>query len=218
MNYMLETYILDSDRARELLKGTLEGQWSLYRRVSAQIGPDMGGVNGKDPAQIINDVATSVISDLVRHIARSFVRKDDDIPFTGEYPEMVLYEIVRRVGPLNVSMENKTDGGEYVRVMNIPLRNQVWRIAYRHGELYSLEWGDDNGYNHVWNVLSYGWSNFYGGTRRVCMNPDRAAGLILMMDDMAGFLNDELSRLYQKVKRDRICRRVRQITSEAIGE
>lgn len=211
---MKETYILDGDRAKELLKETLKGQWSLYRRVSARIGPDLDGICGKDLDTILRGVAGPVIHDLVEHISRKMIRKEGDIPFTEEYPEMVLYEIVRRAGPLNVSVDNK----KIVRMMNIPLRNNMWRIAYRHRCLYSLEWGDDSIDNHAWNILSYGWSNFYGGVRTVCMEPDLAAGLILMMDDMVGYLDDELVRLYQKMKRDRICRKIRQITTEAAGE
>lgn len=215
---MRQTYILDNDRAKELLKETMKGQWSLYRRISAQIGQDLHGVNGKDVSQIIADVANSVIPDLVRYIAHYVIRGRCDLPFTREYPEMVLYEIVRRIGPLKVSVDNRTDKENHVRIMNIRLRNCLWHIAYRHRSLYSLEWGDNGIDNHVWNILSSGWSNFYSGNRNVCLDPDHAAELILMMDDMTGFLNEELMYLYQKVKRDRICRKIRQITSEATGQ
>lgn len=214
---MAETYILDSDRAKGLLKETLKGQWSLYRRVSSQIAHDMNYVNGKDVSQIVAGIANSVIPDLVRNVAHSLTRESGDVPFTEEYPQMVLYEIVRRVGPLEVSLDNMMVEGKYVRMMNIPLRNCLWHIAYRHRCLYSLEWGEDPGYNYVWNILSYGWSNFYSGTRKVCMNPESAAELILTMDDMAGYLDEEIVRTYYRVRRNQMCRQIRQVTDAALS-
>ena len=214
---MNDMYILDCDRAKELLKETLKGQWSLYRRISAQIRHGMNDINGKDVSQIVAGIANSVIPDLVRNVARSLTRESGDVPFTEEYPQMVLYEIVRRIGPLKVSLDNIMVEGSYVRMMNIPLRNCLWHIAYRHRSLYSLEWGEDPGYNHVWNILSYGWSNFYGETRKVCLNPDSAAELILTMDDMAGYLDEEIVRTYYRVRRNQMCRQIRQVTDAALS-
>lgn len=214
---MNDMYILDSDRAKELLKETLKGQWSLYRRISALIRHGMNDINGKDVSQIVAGIADSVIPDLAHNIARPLKRESEDIPFTEEYPQMVLYEIVRRVGPLKVSLDNMMVEGKYVRMMNIPLRNNLWHITYRHRSLYSLEWGEDPGQNDVWNILSYGWSNFYSGTRKVCLDPELAAELLLMLDDMAGYLDEEIVRTYYRVRRNQMCHQIRQVTDAALS-
>lgn len=194
---MRETYVLKEKEAEAILKEALDGKYSLYRRISAVYR------TGNADSEALEQIADSVLQDIVDVVGRPRVRKEDDIPMTEEYPELVYNEIVRCTGPVEVSADGSS----------ITLRNKVWRIAFRHGKLYSLEW-DDGGspHNHVWNILSYGWSNYYKGEWRECMNPARAAELFLVLDDMAGYLDEEMQRTYWKVKRDFLCRQIRQLS------
>ena len=199
---MREMYILIENEAEAILKEALDGKYSLYRRISAVYR------TGNADSEALEQIADSVLQDIVGVVGRPRTRKEDDIPMTEEYPELVYNEIVRCTGPVEVSADGSS----------ITLRNKVWRIAFRHGRLYSLEWGDgESPHNHVWNILSYGWSNYYKGEWRECMNPSRAAELFLMLDDMAGYLDEEIPRIYQKVKRDSLCRHVRRVTKESLS-
>lgn len=194
---MRETYVLKEKEAEAILKEALDGKYSLYRRISAVYR------TGNADSEALEQIADSVLQDIVGVVGRPRVRKEDDIPMTEKYPELVYNEIVRCTGPVEVSADGSS----------ITLRNKVWRIAFRHGKLYSLEWDDgESPHNHVWNILSYGWSNYYKGEWRECMNPARAAELFLVLDDMAGYLDEEMQRTYWKVKRDFLCRQIRQLS------
>ena len=70
----------------------------------------------------------------------------------------------------------------------------------------------------MWNILSFGWTNYYRGDWTECMNPSRAAELFLMLDDMAGYLDEEIPRIYQKVKKDSLCRQIRRVTKESLSK
>ena len=50
------------------------------------------------------------------------------------------------------------------------------------------------------------------------MNPATAAELFLMMDDMAGYLDDEIFRTFCKVRKNQMCRQIRQITADALAD
>lgn len=194
---MREMYILKEEEAGAILKEALDGKYSLYRRISAVYR------TGNADSEALEQIADSVLQDIVGVVGRPRTRKEGDIPMTEGYPELVYNEIVRCTGPVEVSADGSS----------ITLRNKVWRIAFRHGRLYSLEWGDgESPHNHVWNILSYGWSNYYKGEWRECMNPARAAELFLVLDDMAGYLDEEMQRTYWKVKRDFLCRQIRQLS------
>lgn len=210
-NGMEDKYILTERQAETYLKQALGRRYSVYRRLSSVYG--IGGDIGKAFRQITD----SVLQDLVNEIGGPMTRKDNDIPFTDEYPVMVYNEIVRRVGPVETSVDEASGKRGTVRIMNITLRNKVWRIAYRHRNLYSLEWDGDGVHNHVWNILSYGWSNYYKGEWTECMNPSTAAELFLMLDDMAGYLDEEILRTFYKVRKDHMCRQIRQVTAEALS-
>lgn len=208
---MTETYILTESEAKDILKEALGNRYSLYRRVSAVY--HAGATDSKDFKQI----SDSVLQDIANVIGQPRTRKENDLPFTEEYPVLVYNEIVRMTGPVEASVDEKSRDRGYVRILNFTLRNKVWRIAFRHGQMYSLEWDGEGVHNHVWNILTYGWSNYYKGNWVECMNPATAAELFLMMDDMAGYLEEEIFRTFCKVRKDQMCRQIRQITADALS-
>lgn len=209
---MREKYILTDIEAKDVLKEALGKRYSLYRRVSAVYRA--GATDSKDFKQI----SDSVLQDIANVIGQPRTRQENDVPFTEEYPELVYDEIVRKAGPVEFRVDESFRDGEYVRILNFTLRNKVWSIAYRYRKLYSLEWDGEGVHNHVWNILSYGWSNYNKGNWTECMNPATAAELFLMMDDMAGYLDDEIFRTFCKVRKNQMCRQIRQITADALAD
>lgn len=209
---MNEMYILTSEDAKAYLKQAQQGKFSIYRQLSSanRLGLDCTGR--------FAHISDTTLQDLTRIISDSIGTRDDSIPFTEGYPELVCEEIAKRIGPIDdVWTEESSTQTEFVRIVHFRLRNKEWRIAYRHKKLYSLEWDGIPPYNHMWNILSFGWTNYYRGDWTECMNPSRAAELFLMLDDMAGYLDEEIPRTYQKVKRDSLCRHVRRVTKESLS-
>lgn len=208
---MNEMYILTSEDAKAYLKKAQQGKFSIYRQLSSanRLGLDCTGM--------FAHISDTTLHDLTRIISDFIGTRDDSIPFTEGYPELVCEELVKRIGPIDVWTEESSSQTECVRIVHFRLRNKEWRIAYRYRRLYSLEWDGIPPYNNMWNILSFGWTNYYRGNWTECMNPSRAAELFLMLDDMAGYLDEEIPRTYQKVKRDSLCRHVRRVTKESLS-
>lgn len=208
---MINTYFLNDLQMSAYLKQSLQGKMSIYRQLSA------ANRLGADCTRKFVQISDTTLQDLTRIISGSIGTRDDSIPFTEGYPELVCEEIAKRIGPIDdVWTEESSTQTEFVRIVHFRLRNKEWRIAYRHISLYSLEWDGVPPNNHVWNILSFGWSNYYRGEWVECMNPARAAELFLMLDDMAGYLDEEIPRTYQKVKRDALCRQIRRVTKGSL--
>ena len=208
---MNEMYILTPEESKSYLKQAQQGRYSIYRQLSE------ANRLGLDCTRKFVHVTDTSIQDLSRILADTIGIRDDSIPFTEEYPELVCKEIVKRIGPIDVWAEEPSSETESDRIVHFFLRNKEWRIAYRHISLYSLEWDGVPPYNHMWNILSFGWSNACRGEWTECMNPARAAELFLMLDDMAGYLDEEIPRIYQKVKKDSLCRHIRRVTKESLS-
>lgn len=209
---MNEMYILTPTEAKAYLKQAQKGRLSIYRQLSS------ANRLGLDCTRKFEQITDTTIQELSKIIAGSIDSRADSIQFTEEYPELVCDQIVKKVGPIEVWTEESDSEIEFKRIVHFRLRNKEWRIAYRHISLYSLEWDGNPPHNHTWNILSFGWSNYYRGEWTECMNPGRAAELFLMLDDMAGYLNEEIPRTYQKVKKDSLCRQIRRVTKESLSD
>ena len=204
-------YILTPVEAKAYLKQAQQDKLSIYRQLSS------ANRLGQDCAGKFQHISDTTLQDLTRIISGSIGIRDDSIPFTEEYPELVCDELVRRIGPIEIWTEESDSEIEFIRKVHFHLNNREWCIAYRHISLYSLEWDGIPPYNHMWNILSFGWTNYYRGDWTECMNPSRAAELFLMLDDMAGYLDEEIPRIYQKVKKDSLCRQIRRVTKESLS-
>lgn len=204
-------YILTHDKAEELMKEVRKS--GHYTHSPFRLISDMH-LNGIDRDRVIQKLRDMNICDMVDHIGKPRTRMDIDIPFSENYPDLVVREISERIGEVPVKVDEFTGEKGFVRITNITLRNMVWQIAYRHECLFSVEWGGDMT-SHVWNILSYGWSNYHKGNWTMCMNPGLAAEMFLILDDMAGYLHEELVGTYGKVRKSLMCRQVEMSVVEA---
>ena len=93
-----------------------------------------------------------------------------------------------------------------------PIQRRVYNERVRSAGFVQFSADGESSYNHVWTTLSYGRPDYYKGQWAECTNPARAAELFLVLDYMAGYLDDEIQRTYWKVKSDFQCRRIRKLS------
>lgn len=199
-NAMTGTYMLTEEKAKEYLKEALDGKLTLFQRVSS-----LCTVNCTDPAEVAGQLIDSILKDVINVVKIPWSDKEFFFPYTEEYPKMVCQAIVEKIGPVKTMIREAVGKEDFIRMAGITLRNNVWYVVQRHERWYYVEWDGRQYYNQALNVVSCAWTcdpAYY------CMRPDLAAEIYLIMDDMAGYVKDEIYRLFYKVKKEITCRQV----------
>ena len=203
-NAMTGTYMLTEEKAKEYLKEALDGKLTLFQRVSS-----LCTVNCTDPAEVAGQLIDSILQDVINVVKIPWRDKEFFFSYTEEYPKMVCQAIVEKIGPVKTMIREAVGKEDFIRMAGITLRNNVWYVVQRHERWYYVEWDGRQYYNEAFNVVSCAWTcdpAYY------CMRPDLAAEIYLIMDDMAGYVKDEICRLFYKVKKEITCRQVEMVS------
>lgn len=172
---------------------------SLFQMVSEAFRDGASGT--EDDICGIVDRLMSGVADV---IVRPWKYRENFIPSTKEYPQMVCRELAERVEGLKVVFHEQPYDDELI--VSMTLRNNIWHIADGFKDWYDIRWDAHplySFYQFAPNIVSCRW-----GSDSYCLRPDLAAEIFLMLDDMTGYLREEVREISYKVRQEMLCRQV----------
>ena len=193
-------YILTPEQAKAYEKEALKNMYSLYQMMSEECC--RYGASGTEDD--ICGIVDRIMSDVARVLVRPWSGKEYFIPCTVEYPKMVCGEIEERVEGLKVVFHEQPYDDELI--VSMTLRNNIWHIADGFKDWYDIRWDAHplySFYQFAPNIVSCRW-----GSDSYCLRPDLAAEIFLMLDDMTGYLREEVREISYKVRQEILCRQV----------
>ena len=198
-------YILTPEQAKayetETLKGLSYRRYgdSLFQLVSEAFRDGASGTEDD-----ICGIVDRLISSVADVIVRPWKYRENFIPSTKEYPQMVCRELAERVEGLKVVFHEQPYDDELI--VSMTLRNNIWHIADGFKDWYDIRWDAHplySFYQFAPNIVSCRW-----GSDSYCLRPDLAAEIFLMLDDMTGYLREEVREISYKVRQEIFCRQV----------
>jgi hypothetical protein len=193
-------YILTPEQAKAYKKEALKNMYSLYQMMSEECC--RYGASGTEDD--ICGIVDRIMSDVARVLVRPWSSKEYFIPCTVEYPKMVCGEIEKRVEGVKVIFHEYQNDEELI--VSMTLRYNTWHLADGFRERYDIRWDAHplySFYQFAPNIVSCRW-----GSDSYCLRPDLAAEIFLMLDDMTGYLREEVRELAYKVRQEMLCRQV----------
>ena len=195
-----EYYRLTPQQAKAYEKEALKNMYSLYQMMSEECC--RYGASGTEDD--ICGIVDRIMSDVARVLVRPWSGKEYFIPCTVEYPKMVCGEIEKRVEGVKVVFHEYQNDEELI--VSMTLRYNTWHLADGFRERYDIRWDAHplySFYQFAPDIVSCRW-----GSDSYCLRPDIAAELFMMLDDMTGYLREELRNIYYKVRQEILCRQV----------
>ena len=198
-------YILTPEQAKayetETLKDLSYRRYgdSLFQLVSEAFRDGASGTEDD-----ICGIVDRLISSVADVIVRPWKYRENFIPSTKEYPQMVCRELAERVEGLKVVFHEQPYDDELI--VSMTLRNNIWHIADGFKDWYDNRWDAHplySFYQFAPNIVSCRW-----GSDSYCLRPDLAAEIFLMLDDMTGYLREEVREISYKVRQEIFCRQV----------
>ena len=198
-------YRLTPEQAKDYEKETLKDLsyrrygGSLFQLVSEAFGDGASGTEDD-----ICGIVDRLISSVADVIVRPWKYRENFIPSTKEYPQMVCRELAERVEGLKVVFHEQPYDDELI--VSMTLRNNIWHIADGFKDWYDIRWDAHPLYSYyqfAMNIISCSWGN-----DACCLRPDLAAEIFLMLDDMTAYLREEVRELAYKVRQEMLCRQV----------
>ena len=198
-------YILTPEQAKDYEKETLKDLsyrrygGSLFQLVSEAFRDGASGTEDD-----ISGIVDRLISSVADVIVRPWKYRENFIPSTKEYPQMVCRELAERVEGLKVVFHEQPYDDELI--VSMTLRNNIWHIADGFKDWYDIRWDAHHLYSFYQfapNIVSCRW-----GSDSYCLRPDLAAEIFLMLDDMTGYLREEVREISFKVGQEIFCRQV----------
>ena len=198
-------YILTPEQAKayetETLKDLSYRRYgdSLFQLVSEAFRDGASGTEDD-----ICGIVDRLISSVADVIVRPWKYRENFIPSTKEYPQMVCRELAERVEGLKVVFHEQPYDDELI--VSMTLRNNIWHIADGFKDWYDIRWDAHplySFYQFAPNIVSCRW-----GSDSYCLRPDLAAEIFLMLDDMTGYLREEVREISYKVRQEIFCRQV----------
>ena len=198
-------YILTPEQAKayetETLKDLSYRRYgdSLFQLVSEAFRDGASGTEDD-----ICGIVDRLISSVADVIVRPWKYRENFIPSTKEYPQMVCRELAERVEGLKVVFHEQPYDDELI--VSMTLRNNIWHIADGFKDWYDIRWDAHplySFYQFAPNIVSCRW-----GSDSYCLRPDLAAEIFLMLDDMTGYLREEVREISYKVRQVIFCRQV----------
>ena len=198
-------YILTPEQAKayetETLKDLSYRRYgdSLFQLVSEAFRDGASGTEDD-----ICGIVDRLISSVADVIVRPWKYRENFIPSTKEYPQMVCRELAERVEGLKVVFHEQPYDDELI--VSMTLRNNIWHIADGFKDWYDIRWDAHplySFYQFAPNIVSCRW-----GSDSYCLRPDLAAEIFLMLDDMTGYLREEVCEISYKVRQEIFCRQV----------
>lgn len=192
-------YILTPEQAKTYEKEALKYRYSLFQLMSESCRD--GGTGTDDD---ICGIVDRIMSDIARVVVHPWHSKEHFIPYIKEYPQMVCDALAERVEHLKVVFHEQPDDDDLI--VSMTLRNNIWHLSDGYASRYDIRWDAHplySFYQFASNIVSYGWGN-----DTYCLKPDIAAELFLILDDMTGYLREELRKLYYKVRKEMMCRQI----------
>lgn len=198
-------YILTPEQAKayetETLKDLSYRRYgdSLFQLVSEAFRDGASGTEDD-----ICGIVDRLISSVADVIVRPWKYRENFIPSTKEYPQMVCRELAERVEGLKVVFHEQPYDDELI--VSMTLRNNIWHIADGFKDWYDIRWDAHplySFYQFASNIVSCRW-----GSDSYCLRPDLAAEIFLMLDDMTGYLREEVREISYKVRQEIFCRQV----------
>jgi hypothetical protein len=200
-----EFYRLTPEQVKAYEKETLKDL--SYRRYGGSLF-QMVSEAFRDGASGTEDDICGIVDRLISSVADVIVRpwkyRENFIPSTKEYPQMVYRELAERVEGLKVVFHEQPYDDELI--VSMTLRNNIWHIADGFKDWYDIRWDAHPLYSYyqfAMNIISCGWGN-----DACCLRPDLAAEIFLMLDDMTAYLREEVRELAYKVRQEMLCRQV----------
>lgn len=193
-------YILTPEQAKAYEKEALKNMYSLYQMMSEECC--RYGASGTEDE--ICGIVDRIMSDVARVLVRPWSGKEYFIPCTVEYPNMVCGEIEKRVEGVKVVFHEYQNDEELI--VSMTLRYNTWHLADGFRERYDIRWDAHplySFYQFAPNIVSCRW-----GSDSYCLRPDLAAEILLMLDDMTGYLREEVREISYKVRQEMLCRQV----------
>ena len=193
-------YILTPEQAKAYEKEALKNMYSLYQMMSEECC--RYGASGTEDD--ICGIVDRIMSDVARVLVRPWSGKEYFIPCTVEYPKMVCGEIEKRVEGVKVVFHEYQNDEELI--VSMTLRYNTWHLADGFRERYDIRWDAHplySFYQFAPNIVSCRW-----GSDSYCLRPDLAAEIFLMLDDMTGYLREEVREISYKVRQEILCRQV----------
>ena len=198
-------YILTPEQAKDYEKETLKDL--SYRRYGDSLF-QLVSEAFRDGASGTEDDICGIVDRLISSVADVIVRpwkyRENFIPSTKEYPQMVCRELAERVEGLKVVFHEQPYDDELI--VSMTLRNNIWHIADGFKDWYDIRWDAHplySFYQFAPNIVSCRW-----GSDSYSLRPDLAAEIFLMLDDMTGYLREEVSEISYKVRQEIFCRQV----------
>lgn len=193
-------YILTPEQAKAYEKEALKNMYSLYQMMSEECC--RYGASGTEDD--ICGIVDRIMSDVARVLVRPWSGKEYFIPCTVEYPKMVCGEIEKRVEGVKVVFHEYQNDEELI--VSMTLRYNTWHLADGFRERYDIRWDAHplySFYQFAPNIVSCRW-----GSDSYCLRPELAAEIFLMLDDMTGYLREEVREISYKVRQEMLCRQV----------
>ena len=193
-------YILTPEQAKAYEKEALKNMYSLYQMMSEECC--RYGASGTEDD--ICGIVDRIMSDVARVLVRPWSSKEYFIPCTVEYPKIVCGEIEKRVEGVKVVFYEYQNDEELI--VSMTLRYNTWHLADGFRERYDIRWDAHplySFYQFAPNIVSCRW-----GSDSYCLRPDLAAEIFLMLDDMTGYLREEVREISYKVRQEILCRQV----------
>lgn len=198
-------YILTPEQAKAYETETLKDL--SYRRYGSSLF-QLVSEAFRDGASGTEDDICGIVDRLISSVADVIVRpwkyRENFIPSTKEYPQMVCRELAERVEGLKVVFHEQPYDDELI--VSMTLRNNIWHIADGFKDWYDIRWDAHplySFYQFAPNIVSCRW-----GSDSYCLRPDLAAEIFLMLDDMTGYLREEVREISYKVRQEIFCRQV----------
>ena len=189
------------DYEKEMLKDLSYRRYggSLFQMVSEAFRDGASGTEDE-----ICGIVDRLMSGVADVIAKSWRDREYFIPLTKEYPQMVCSELTKRVEGIKVVFHEQPYDDELI--VSMTLRNNIWHIADGFKDWYDIRWDAHPLYSYyqfAMNIISCSWGN-----DACCLRPDFAAEIFLMLDDMTGYLREEVREISYKVRQEMLCRQV----------
>lgn len=198
-------YILTPEQAKAYETETLKDL--SYRRYGGSLF-QLVSEAFRDGASGTEDDICGIVDRLISSVADVIVRpwkyRENFIPSTKEYPQMVCRELAERVEGLKVVFHEQPYDDELI--VSMTLRNNIWHIADGFKDWYDIRWDAHplySFYQFAPNIVSCRW-----GSDSYSLRPDLAAEIFLMLDDMTGYLREEVREISYKVRQEIFCRQV----------
>ena len=198
-------YILTPEQAKAYETETLKDL--SYRRYGGSLF-QLVSEAFRDGASGTEDDICGIVDRLISSVADVNVRpwkyRENFIPSTKEYPQMVCRELAERVEGLKVVFHEQPYDDELI--VSMTLRNNIWHFADGFKDWYDIRWDAHplySFYQFAPNIVSCRW-----GSDSYSLRPDLAAEIFLMLDDMTGYLREEGREISYKVRQEIFCRQV----------